>query len=101
MTVRRFALSRDVADMRRLLLEHQASVAMLPAHAREERHAEQVLAERLVGQHERLDVAYRERADVDAVELDWRRAHDAVGGRDARRVLALRRMDAEPRGVAL
>src|SRR5216683_3357751 len=84
-----------------LLFEHQPAVAVLPSHPREERHAEQVLAERLVGQHQAGDVTHRERADIDAVELDRRRSHDAVGGRDVRRVFAARRMNAETSGIAL
>src|SRR3954470_17445653 len=55
-------------DREELLLEDQLAVLLFPAKLREKRHAEQVLSQRFIRQHERRDVAYRDAADVDLLE---------------------------------
>src|SRR5262245_13813248 len=84
-----------------LLLNRELAALVIPLDARQERHAEQVLAQRLIGQHEAGDVAHDEPTDLDHAEPDRRGRDDAVRGAGLDRIVAPSRMDAEPRGIAL
>src|SRR5581483_1447948 len=65
---------------------------------RQERQAEQVFRQRLVGQHHGVDVAHHETADLDAVKPGARGLDGAVRGRNNSGVLVRHGTQAEPRG---
>ena len=73
---------------------------MHPAYAREERHAEKVHPQCLVGMDQSRDVAHHDIADLDHTQLDRGRKRDTVCGRDSNIIVAWGGMDAEPGGIA-
>src|SRR5262245_19458950 len=80
----------------RLLLEDELAALVRPAYPRQERHAEQVNAQRLIGRYQGRKVAHHNVADLDHAQLHQSRAADAIGGMDLDLVVARRGMDAEP-----
>jgi hypothetical protein len=63
---------------RRLLLQDELAAFVRPANAGEEGHAEQVDAQGLIGLNEGGNIAYHDVLDFDPLELDQRRAGDAL-----------------------
>ena len=81
-----------------LLLQHHLPVGIFEAlQLRQERQAEQVFRQRLVGQHHGIDVAHHEAADIDHGNAGARRLDGAVGGGDGGVVIAARGAQPEPR----
>ena len=61
-----------------LLLHHQLAAGHFkPAKLRQIRHAEQIFRQRVVGQHQRIDIAHHKSADIDRHVSEWIAAHQA------------------------
>src|SRR6266516_5518024 len=92
----------SVGWRRASVLEQEPAVAIFEAmQAGEEREPEQVLAQRLVGKHDRRDVAQHQAADLHPAEPHRRAAHRAVGGLELRDIIARRGMKVQARRIAL
>ena len=77
------------------MLEHEPAVAVFEApQPRQERKAEQVVAQRPIGKDDGGDVTHDQIADLDLIEARRRGAHAAIRRPDFDGEIALRRMDA-------
>src|SRR5256885_8079786 len=87
--------ARRPTGWRETLLQDELAAFVRPANAGEEGHAEQVDAQGLIGLNEGGNIAYHDVLDFDPLELDQRRAGDAISRGDPDVVIARRRMDTE------
>ena len=83
-----------------LLLEQKPTAIMRPAHARKERHAEQIFFQRVVGHDNGAHVAHDNVVDLDDIELHRRRAADTIGGLCLHRIIARSRVNTQLCGGA-
>ena len=83
-----------------LLFEQKPAAIMRPAHAREERHAEQIFFQSVVGHDDGTHVAHDDVVDLDHIDPYRRRAADAISGLRLHRIVALSRMNTQLCGGA-
>jgi hypothetical protein len=84
-----------------LLLEQKFAIAVFESmKSRQVGKPEQIVAQRIIRQHERGDVAKFQAADLDHIKPGGRRSDRSVGGLHLSDKRVARWMNTEPRGVA-
>ena len=83
------------------LLEHKLAIAVLESvKPRQKRQSQEIVAQGIVGQHQRGDIAKFQAADLDYIEPGRRRSDRSVGGLYLGDKCIARRMNTEPGRVA-